>query len=164
MSKIEKLLDVHIAEYEALRREIEVRTNSQVQLISYSVAIIAAVITLLSIAVDTVTTQYPVVLLIASTLLSTLIWATLHEISYILEIYNYINQVLKKNIKNTLGLKGKVPEYLGWEKFAYAQSFRRFSRGVLSLGITAISAIYKPYFPGNVLPNSRSICSRSAAI
>ena len=140
--EVEHAFQVHLAEYEAVRNEINLHIGLQHQLINYAIAIIAGTLTLLALGQPRLASQYPSIFLVASLLMSAISWALMDASFQINDLGNYIHNTLAPKIQILIGHE-TLSEYivLGWEETKVRRSGRLVLKGITATGKFAVAFI-----------------------
>jgi len=138
----ERAFQVHLAEYEAVRDEINLHIGLQHRLINYAIAIIAGTLTLLALGQPSLASQYPSIFLVASLLMSAISWAFMEESFQINDLGNYIHGTLAPKIQALIGHE-TLSEYtvLKWEEAKVRRSGRLVLKGITATGKFAVAFI-----------------------
>ena len=143
--QVDQAIQTHLAEYSALRDEINHQLSFQNQLINYSIAIIVGTTTLFAIGEPNIASQQPFLLLIASVLLSAISWTFLDASFQVNDLGKYIQHIIAPKLEVLIGSDDYQFKVLQWEGSRIYRSPRIVYKGVVTLGKFAV-----PYIPSIV--------------
>jgi hypothetical protein len=101
--RIDLTLQAHLAQYRAIRSEIETELKRENDLMNFAIAIVAGTITLSTIGQPPFISQQPILLLIVSTLLSAICWSLISMEMRIHDYRIYIDRTLRYRVQKLLG-------------------------------------------------------------
>ena len=128
----EMAFTAHLAEYEAIRTEINLHYSFLNQLINYSIAIIAGVATLTSIAGLNFLSEQPIILLVASLLLSAIEWSFIETQLVANEFSIYTKNVLALKIQKIVSQDDVFElSVIRWDEFAQENYNKYRLRGTI---------------------------------
>lgn len=131
-----KVIDIHLTEYDALRREIEFHLRAQQDLVNYSIAITAATTSLFAFGKPPIAEQMPFLLLVVSILLSSINLAIVDMGYGMQDLGTYIQMELAPKVQNIVGGQDDKDCFsvLSWEKKRTITTERLLFRGITTLG------------------------------
>ncbi len=138
----ERALQVHLAEYDAIRSEINLQLGLQHQLLNYALALIAGTATISGIGNPSISSKFPAVFLVSSLLMTAISWALLEASLQINNLGSYIYKELSPKIQTIVGGQN-APEYLvlRWEDAKVRKSPRLILHGIVATGKFAITFV-----------------------
>ncbi|MBT3239541.1 MAG: hypothetical protein HON98_03440 [Chloroflexi bacterium] len=142
MGKRELVVDIHVAEYNSMRRETELLIDVENRLVNYGVLILGGLLTVYSIFS---TETY--LLLIASMLLSSISWGLVETEVKIHDIGNYLRNKLIPRIQKITD-EENVDKYL---VFQWSFSRNRNIFRILLRGITGMGKFFVSFIPSVLL-------------
>lgn len=140
-SMLDHAFQAHLAEYSALRDEINQQLGIQNNLVSYAVAILAGAASLFAIGDPSVADRNPFLLLVASILVSSITWALMDAGLHLTDLSKYMQSQLSPKLNKLLGERTALEfQVLKWdEMLTYGRPLRILLKGVAKGGKFLIS-------------------------